>query len=100
MPANLCLCVRHCKPGASSKQLRHTARTRQSNHEITSAPRIVAMDTKAYAFCMRKNSKPSSTSIEGRMKLIAILMFIAAQKQSSLDIAEQLLSRLTLPGKD
>jgi hypothetical protein len=49
---------------------------------------------------MRKNSKPSSHAIDGRLKLIAILMFIAAQKQRSLDIAEQLLSRLMLPGKN
>jgi hypothetical protein len=58
------------------------------------------MDPKAYAFSMRKNSKLSSHAVEGRMKLIAILMFIASQKQRSLDIAKQLLSRLMLPGKD
>lgn len=34
------------------------------------------------------------------MKLIAVLMYIAAQKQRSIDIAKQLLNRLMLPGKD
>jgi hypothetical protein len=61
---------------------------------------IVAMNPKAYAFSMEKNSERSSHATEGLMKLIAVLMFIAAQKQRSLDMAEQLLSRLMLPGKD
>lgn len=34
------------------------------------------------------------------MKLIAILLYIAEQKQKSLETVEQLFSRLMLPGKD
>ena len=61
---------------------------------------IVATGPKAYAFSMGNSSKPSSYAVESRMRLIAVLMYIAAQKQRSLDIAEQLLSRLILPRKD
>jgi hypothetical protein len=61
---------------------------------------IVATGPKAYAFSMGNSSKPSSHAVESRMRLIAVLMYLAAQKQSSLDIVEQLLSRLMLPGKN
>ncbi len=34
------------------------------------------------------------------MKLIAILLYIAEQKQKNLETVEQLFSRLMLPGRD
>lgn len=49
---------------------------------------------------MRKKPKSTSRIHEGRMKLIALLMYAADQKQKSLDIAEQLFSRLMLRRKD
>lgn len=36
---------------------------------------------------------------EGHMKLIALLLYIAAQKQKSFDTMEQLFNRLKLPRK-
>ena len=57
-------------------------------------------DPQAYAFPMRKKPKPSSRIQLGRMKLIALLMYLAEQKQKSLDTAEQLFRRLMLPRKD
>jgi hypothetical protein len=48
---------------------------------------------------MNKHPKPLSQIREGQMKLVALLMFIAAQKQKNLDTMNQLFSRLMLPGK-
>jgi hypothetical protein len=48
---------------------------------------------------MNKHPKPLSRAREGQMKLVALLMFIAAQKQKNLDTMNQLFSRLMLPGK-
>jgi hypothetical protein len=49
---------------------------------------------------MSKKPKPLSRTREGQMKLIAILLYIAEQKQKSLDTMEQLFIRLMLPSKD
>jgi hypothetical protein len=49
---------------------------------------------------MAKKPKSSSRIQEGRMKLIALLMYVADQKQKSLDTVEQLFSRLKLPHKN
>lgn len=57
--------------------------------------RFVALRTKAYAFPMTKKSKSVV-----RMKLIALLMYVADQKQRNLATMEQLFSRLRLPRKD
>ena len=48
---------------------------------------------------MSKKPKPLSRTREGQMKLVALLMFIAAQKQKNLNTMSQLFSRLMLPGK-
>ncbi len=48
---------------------------------------------------MSKKAKPMSRIREGQMKLIALLMYVAKQKQNSLDTVEQLLRRLRLPKK-
>jgi len=61
---------------------------------------IEATYPKAYAIRMRKKAKPLSRIHEGRMKLIALLLYIAEQKQKSLDTAEQLFRRLMLSRKD
>jgi hypothetical protein len=47
------------------------------------------------------NNNPSSPGSlhEGRLKLIALLMYVADQKQKSLATMEQLFSRLRLPLK-
>jgi len=62
--------------------------------------KLVATDPKAYAFRVGKNSKPPGRIREGHMKLIALLMYVAEQKQKSLDTVEQLFKRLMLPRKD
>jgi hypothetical protein len=49
---------------------------------------------------MSKKPKPLSRANEGQMKLVAILMYIAEQKQKNLNTMEQLLSRLMLPKKN
>jgi len=49
---------------------------------------------------MSKKPKPLSRTREGQMKLIAILLYIAEQKQKSLDTMEQLFIRLMRPSKD
>jgi hypothetical protein len=49
---------------------------------------------------MSNKRKSSSRVVEGRMKLIALLMYVADQKQKSLATMEQLFSRLMLPRKD
>jgi hypothetical protein len=61
---------------------------------------LVATDAKAYAFRVSKNSKPPGRIREGHMKLIALLLYVAEQKQKSLDTVEQLFKRLMLPRKD
>jgi hypothetical protein len=46
------------------------------------------------------SKKPESLSRirrEGQMKMLALLMYVAEQKQKSLDTVEQLFSRLMLP---
>ncbi len=48
---------------------------------------------------MSTKPKPSGRIREGQMKLIALLLYVAEQKQKSLDTAEQLFGRLMLPGK-
>ncbi len=48
---------------------------------------------------MSKNPKPLGRTREGLMKLIALLLYIAEQKQKNLDAAEQLFRRLMLPKK-
>jgi hypothetical protein len=49
---------------------------------------------------MSRQIKPSSRTREGQMKLIAILLYIAEQKQKNIDTVEQLFRRLMLPGKN
>jgi hypothetical protein len=49
---------------------------------------------------MSRNQKPLRRIHEGHMKLIALLLYVAEQKQRSLDMAEQLFKRLMLPNKD
>jgi hypothetical protein len=60
---------------------------------------VIAINPKAYAFRMSKKQNPSVLTREGQMKLIALLLYIADQKQKSLDTMELLFSRLMLPGK-
>jgi len=60
----------------------------------------VAADTKAYALRMSKEPKPLGRTHEAQMRLVAILLYIAEQKQKSVDTMEQLFIRLMLPGKD
>lgn len=60
---------------------------------------LVAINPEAYAFRMRKKPKSLSRTYEAQ-KLIAILLYIADQKQKGLDTVEQLFSRLRLPRKD
>lgn len=62
--------------------------------------KIVETGLKAYAVRMTKKPIPSSRIQEGQMKLIALLLYVAEQKQKNLDIAERLFRRLMLPGKD
>ncbi len=61
---------------------------------------IVAVESKAYAFYMDNHQKSSSPALEARMRLIAMLVYIADQKQKNLDTVERLFSRLMLRGKD
>jgi hypothetical protein len=49
---------------------------------------------------MAKKLKSLSSIHEGRMKLIALLMYVADQKQKSLATVELLFSRLRLPRKN
>jgi hypothetical protein len=49
---------------------------------------------------MSRNQKPLRRVHEGHMKLIALLMYVAEQKQKSLDTVEQLFRRLMPPRKD
>ena len=65
-----------------------------------SALEIVETGTKAYAFLMSKKPDPLNRARDNQMKLIALLMYVAHQKQMSLDIATQLFSRLMLPRKE
>jgi hypothetical protein len=61
---------------------------------------LVAADAEAYAFRMSKSPTPSGRIHVGHMKLIALFLYIAEQKQKSVDTAEQLFKRLMLPRKD
>ena len=49
---------------------------------------------------MSKKSDLLNRTRDNQMKLIALLMYVAHQKQRSLDIATQLFSRLMLPRKE
>jgi hypothetical protein len=49
---------------------------------------------------MSKKPKSSGVVQEGHLKLIALLMFVADQKQKSLTTMEQLFTRLRLPRKN
>jgi hypothetical protein len=49
---------------------------------------------------MSKNAKSLGRIHEGHMKLIALLLYVAEQKQKSVDTVEQLFKRLMLPRKD
>jgi hypothetical protein len=49
---------------------------------------------------MSKKPKPLSRANEGQLKLIAILLYLAEQKQKNLNTMEQLFSRLMLPKKN
>ncbi|OIR07803.1 hypothetical protein GALL_100850 [mine drainage metagenome] len=49
---------------------------------------------------MSKKQDPLSRNHEAQMKLVALLFYIAEQKQKSLETVEQLFRRLMLPGKD
>ncbi|VVC84771.1 hypothetical protein [Sideroxydans sp. CL21] len=49
---------------------------------------------------MNMKPKPLNRTREAQMKLIAILLYIAEQKQKNLETVEQLFSRLMLPGRD
>jgi hypothetical protein len=48
---------------------------------------------------MSKKRYPLSRNHEAQMKLVALLLYIAEQKQKSLETVEQLFRRLMLPGK-
>jgi hypothetical protein len=67
---------------------------------IATSLHLVAINPKAYASRMSKKPRPLSRTREGQMKLIAILLYIAEQKQKSLDTMEQLFIRLMRPSKD
>ena len=49
---------------------------------------------------MNKKAKSLSRILEGHMRLIALLMYIADQKKKSVAATEQLFRRLMLPRKD
>jgi hypothetical protein len=49
---------------------------------------------------MSKSPKPLRRIREGHLKLIALLLYVADQKQKSADTVEQLFKRLMLPRKD
>jgi hypothetical protein len=49
---------------------------------------------------MTKKPKSTSRIREGRMKLIALLLYVADQKQKNFNTVGQLFSRLMLPRKD
>lgn len=61
---------------------------------------VVVTDTKAYAFRMSRKAKSLNTLHEGHMKLIALLLYVAEQKQKSADTVEQLFRRLMSPRKN
>lgn len=67
---------------------------------IDTTLQIVETNSKAYAAVMGKKPNPSSRIQQGQMKLIALLLYVAEQKQKNLDIAEQLFKRLMLPRRD
>jgi hypothetical protein len=67
---------------------------------MTAEARVATADSKAYALPMSKNSKSSNPIHEGHMRLIALLLYVADQKQKSLATMEQLFSRLMRPKKD
>lgn len=48
---------------------------------------------------MSKKQEPLTRNHEAQMKLVALLLYIAEQKQKSLETVEQLFRRLMLPGK-
>jgi hypothetical protein len=54
---------------------------------------------KRMLFCMSEKPKRPGRTHEAHLKLIALLLYIAGQKQKSLDSAEQLFSRLMRPGE-
>ncbi len=61
---------------------------------------IVETNTKGYAFRMSKKPESSRRTRESQLRLLALLLFVADQKQKSLDIMKQLFNRLMLPNKD
>lgn len=67
---------------------------------INATLKIVEADSRAYAVLMGKKPNPSSRIYESQMKLIALLLYVAEQKQKNFDIVEQLFKRLMLPRKD
>jgi len=67
---------------------------------FSSGQHLEAPITEAYAFHMSKKPKASGRTREGQLKLVALLLYIADQKQKSLAIAEQLFSRLMLPRRN
>jgi len=72
-------------------------RSKALNQHVAS---IVVTDSKAYASRMNKKAKSLSRILEGHMRLIALLMYIADQKKKSVAATEQLFRRLMLPRKD
>jgi hypothetical protein len=48
---------------------------------------------------MNEKPKQIDRARESQMRLIALLLFVADQRQKSIAMTEQLLSRLMLPGK-
>jgi hypothetical protein len=58
---------------------------------------IAATSSGAYAPRMSNDSKPQGHLREGHMRLIALLMYVAKQKQKSQVTVERLFRRLMLP---
>lgn len=49
---------------------------------------------------MGKKTNSSSRIQQGQLKLIALLLYVAEQRQKNFDTVEQLFKRLMLPRKD
>jgi len=67
---------------------------------VNAATAIVETDAKGYAFPMSKKPDPSRRARDSQLKLLALLLYVAEQKQKSQDIMKHLFRRLMLPNKD
>jgi hypothetical protein len=67
------------------------------NDSVAQMRQIVEKAHEGYASRMSNDSKPQGHLREGHMRLIALLMYVAAQKQKSQVTVERLFRRLMLP---